>query len=200
MIDLKPFYQSYTRAAHLRWLKGDLDGAIEMMQARDQGGQPAGSGVRRLGVSRLAFYELQRGRLAEAERMTDASLRHVPDYAAALLVRGRIQLASAGRSKRSPLSSALRDGIHFPNTSGRTPTRSDASTGSTTRAKSSSSSPPPGPTIRGPSRSISPPAMRTAPRQSRWRDRSSRSAPTSSRSTRWPGRSPLPARFARRHL
>src|SRR6476620_12687553 len=32
MIDLKPFYQSYTRAAHLRWLKGDLDGAEELIQ------------------------------------------------------------------------------------------------------------------------------------------------------------------------
>ena len=30
MIDLKPFYQSYTRAAHLRWLTGDLNGAIEL--------------------------------------------------------------------------------------------------------------------------------------------------------------------------
>jgi len=43
--------------------------------------------------ARLAAYELQRGRLAEAGRMADASLRSVPDYAAALLARGRIQLA-----------------------------------------------------------------------------------------------------------
>ena len=33
MIDLKPFYQSYTRAAHLRWIKGDVRGAVAMMQA-----------------------------------------------------------------------------------------------------------------------------------------------------------------------
>ena len=32
MLDLKPFYQSYTRAAHLRWLKGDLDGATDAMR------------------------------------------------------------------------------------------------------------------------------------------------------------------------
>jgi tetratricopeptide (TPR) repeat protein len=43
--------------------------------------------------SRLAVYELQRGRLAEAGHMADASLRTMPDYAAALLARGRIQLA-----------------------------------------------------------------------------------------------------------
>ena len=32
MIDLKPFYQSYTRAAHLRWLRGDLNGAVQTMR------------------------------------------------------------------------------------------------------------------------------------------------------------------------
>ena len=32
MIDIKPFYQSFTRASHLRWLKGDLDGAIERIR------------------------------------------------------------------------------------------------------------------------------------------------------------------------
>ena len=43
--------------------------------------------------SRLAYYELQRGHLAESERMADASLQYVPDYAAALLARGRVELA-----------------------------------------------------------------------------------------------------------
>ena len=40
MIDLKPFYQSYTRAAHLRWLKGDLGGAVQMMHAAVQAASP----------------------------------------------------------------------------------------------------------------------------------------------------------------
>jgi tetratricopeptide (TPR) repeat protein len=94
MIDLKPFYQSYTRAAHLRWLKGDLDGAIEMMQAAIKAVSPRDPESAAWAYSRLASYELQRGRLAEAERMAGASLRYVPDYAAALLVRGRVQLAA----------------------------------------------------------------------------------------------------------
>ena len=93
MIDLKPFYQSYTRAAHLRWLKGDLNGAIEMMNAAVKGASPRDRESVAWAYSRLAMYELQRGRLAEAERMADASLQFVPDYAAALLARGRIQLA-----------------------------------------------------------------------------------------------------------
>jgi tetratricopeptide (TPR) repeat protein len=98
MIDLKPFYQSYTRAAHLRWLKGDLDGAIEMMQAAIRAVSPRDPESVAWAYSRLAFYELQRGCLDDASRLIDASLRYVPDYAAALLVRGRIELA-----RRRPL-------------------------------------------------------------------------------------------------
>ena len=45
------------------------------------------------GYARLAAYDLQRGRLDEAERMAAASLQSVPDYASGLLVRGRIRLA-----------------------------------------------------------------------------------------------------------
>src|SRR5688572_16185027 len=95
MIDLKPFYQSYTRAAHLRWLKGDLGGAVKMMHAAVQAASPRDRESVAWAYSRLAAYELQRGRLADAARMTEASLEYVPDYAAALLVSGRIQLAQA---------------------------------------------------------------------------------------------------------
>jgi tetratricopeptide (TPR) repeat protein len=93
MIDLKPFYQSYTRAAHIRWLKGDLGGAIDMMHVAVKAASPRDRESVAWAYSRLAMYELQRGHLTDAQRMTDAALQYVPDYAAALLVRGRIQLA-----------------------------------------------------------------------------------------------------------
>jgi tetratricopeptide (TPR) repeat protein len=93
MIDLKPFYQSYTRAAHLRWLKGDLEGAVELMQAAVKASSPRDPESVAWAYSRLATYELQRGRLVEAAASADAALRFVPDYAAGLLARGRIQLA-----------------------------------------------------------------------------------------------------------
>ncbi len=83
MIDLKPFYQSYTRAAHLRWLKGDLDGAIEMMNAAVKAASPRDPESIAWAYTRLAMYQLQRGRFAEADRMTAAALQYVPDYAAA---------------------------------------------------------------------------------------------------------------------
>jgi tetratricopeptide (TPR) repeat protein len=93
MIDLKPFYQSYTRAAHLRWLRGDVAGAIDLMRAAVKAASPRDPESIAWAYARLAVYELQRGRLAEAGQMADASLRTVPEYAAALLARGRIQLA-----------------------------------------------------------------------------------------------------------
>ncbi len=93
MIDLKPFYQSYTRAAHLRWIRGDLAGAIQMMHSAVNAASPRDRESIAWAYSRLAMYELQQGRLTDAERMTDAALQYVPEYAAALLARGRIQLA-----------------------------------------------------------------------------------------------------------
>ena len=93
MIDLKPFYQSYTRAAHVRWLRGDLNGAIELMRKAVASASPRDRESVAWAYSRLGSYQLQRGQLADAARMVDASLEYVPEYAAALLVRGRIELA-----------------------------------------------------------------------------------------------------------
>ena len=93
MIDIKPFYQSYTRASHLRWLKGDLGGAIELMQKAIAAASPRDPESIAWAYTRLAGYELQRGRLADAERAADSALSYQPDYAAALLMRGRVFLA-----------------------------------------------------------------------------------------------------------
>lgn len=110
MIDLKPFFQSYTRAAHLRWLKGDLDGAIDLMHSAVRAVSPRDKESVAWAYARLAAYELQRGRLDEAAQMADASLQYVPDYAAALLVRGRIQLA---QSKQADAIGSLEKAAHL---------------------------------------------------------------------------------------
>lgn len=93
MIDLKPFYQSYVRAAHLRWLKGDLDGAIELMWLAIQSASPRDPESSAWAWTRLALFELQAGRLRAAARAAESALTHQPDYAAALLAHGRIFLA-----------------------------------------------------------------------------------------------------------
>ena len=93
MIDLKPYYHSYTRAAHLRWLKGDLPGALELIRLAVTAASPRDPESVAWAYARLATYELQAGRPAEALRAADAALRSQPEYAAALLVRGRTLLS-----------------------------------------------------------------------------------------------------------
>jgi tetratricopeptide (TPR) repeat protein len=93
MIDLKPFYQSYTRAAHLRWLTGDVDGAIDLARKAIATASPRNPEAIAWAYTRLAIYELQQGRLDRSTQATDAALSFQPDYAAALLTRGRILLA-----------------------------------------------------------------------------------------------------------
>ena len=95
MIDLKPFYQSYTRAAHLRWLKGDIDGAIDLTRRAITAASPRNREAIVWAYTRLALYELQRGRLIDAAEAVDAALSTQPDYPAALLARGRVLLAQS---------------------------------------------------------------------------------------------------------
>ena len=107
MIDLKPFYQSYTRAAHLRWLKGNLSGAIELTHLAVNAASPDDPESVAWAYARLGLYELQRGRFTDARRMVDGAMQFVPDYPAALLIRGRLLLAEGhARAAISPLQQA----------------------------------------------------------------------------------------------
>lgn len=98
MLDLKPFYQSYVRAAHMRWLKGDLNGAIEALRLAIGSASPRDPESSAWAWTRLAAYELQAARFAPSLQAVDEALRHQPDYAAALLARGRTLLAMNERS------------------------------------------------------------------------------------------------------
>src|SRR5690606_27279736 len=93
MMDLKPFYQSYTRAAHLRWLKGDLDGAIEAMRLATRTVSARDADSSAWAWARLALYELQAGRLDDAAAAARTALEHQSDHAGALLAQGRVFLA-----------------------------------------------------------------------------------------------------------
>jgi tetratricopeptide (TPR) repeat protein len=97
MLDLKPFYQSYVRAAHLRWLKGDLDGAIGALRLAIASASPRDPESSAWAWSRMAAYQLQAGRFRDSLQAVDEALRHQPDYAAALLARGRTLLAMDDR-------------------------------------------------------------------------------------------------------
>ncbi|MBO0857468.1 MAG: tetratricopeptide repeat protein [Chloracidobacterium sp.] len=91
MMDLRPGPQIYGRAASLRWLKGDTDGARAMMLMSAQSAGQTESGA--WAWSKLAIFELQSGDIKSARQACDAALRTQHDYAPALLALGRILLA-----------------------------------------------------------------------------------------------------------
>jgi tetratricopeptide (TPR) repeat protein len=93
MMELRPGPQAYSRAAHVRWLKGDADGARVLMR---MAAQAAGQGDPESAAwawSKLAIYELQAGELKRAHAICDAALQMQSNYAPALLARGRVLLA-----------------------------------------------------------------------------------------------------------
>lgn len=93
MMDGKPGATAYARAAHMRWLKGELEGAIEIMRsaARASGSKEAGAWI----YSRLALYELQAGEFERASDAVQTALGLVPAYPPALLAQGRMLLAES---------------------------------------------------------------------------------------------------------
>ena len=93
MVDLRPDLQSYARAAHVRWLTGDLDGAIELMRLATTASSPNDPEAAAWAYTRLALYQLQRGATKQALQSCDAALALQNDYAPAMLARGRILLA-----------------------------------------------------------------------------------------------------------
>jgi tetratricopeptide (TPR) repeat protein len=93
MVDLRPDLQSYTRAAHMRWLTGNLNGAIELMQLAATAGSPRDPESAAWANTRLALYEFQAGKFTKALASCNTALSFQNDYAAALLVRGRVLMA-----------------------------------------------------------------------------------------------------------
>ena len=93
MIDLRPDLQSYARAAHVRWLTGDLNGAIELMKLAISGSSSNDGEAAAWAYTRLALYQLQQGATQQALQSTDAALTLQSNYAPAMLARGRILLA-----------------------------------------------------------------------------------------------------------
>jgi tetratricopeptide (TPR) repeat protein len=93
MVDLRPDLQSYARAAHVRWLTGDLDGALELMNLATSASSPNDPEAAAWAFTRLARYQLQRGATKQALQSCDAALSLQSDYAPAMLARGRTLLA-----------------------------------------------------------------------------------------------------------
>jgi tetratricopeptide (TPR) repeat protein len=93
MMNLKPDLRAYARAAHVRWLKGDLTGAIQAMQLAVSAASPSDAESAAWVNTRLAFYEFQAGKFNEAEQRCAFALFLQSNYAPTLLLKGKILLA-----------------------------------------------------------------------------------------------------------
>jgi len=93
MVDLRPDLQSYARAAHVRWVTGDLAGAIELMKLATAASSPNDPEGAAWVFTRLALYQLQRGATNQALESCDSALSLQSDYAPAIFARGRTLLA-----------------------------------------------------------------------------------------------------------
>jgi tetratricopeptide (TPR) repeat protein len=92
MMDQKPSPPAYSRAAHMRWLRGDLPGAIELMSWAAGASNPHDPESGAWARVHLARYEWQAHDTKKALELIDESLEWQPDYAPALLERGRLLL------------------------------------------------------------------------------------------------------------
>ncbi len=110
MVDQKPDLQAYVRIAHLRWLKGDLRGATQVMGMAVSAASPNASESAAWVNTRLAFYEFQNGDIQTALLTCEVALDYQKDYAPALLMRGRLLLA---QGKTSEAVSALQRATQF---------------------------------------------------------------------------------------
>ena len=93
MVDLRPDLHSYARGAHLRWLRGNLAGAAELMRLAAGAASPLDAESAAWVNTRLAGYEFQLGSLKDAERSCALALEYQKDYPPALLLTGRLMLA-----------------------------------------------------------------------------------------------------------
>jgi len=93
MVNLRPDLQSYSRIAYIRWLTGDLDGAIEMMSMAVNSSSPRDPDSAAWVITRLGILQFQAGKIEEATQSCDAALQVRPNYPPALLLRGRMLMA-----------------------------------------------------------------------------------------------------------
>jgi tetratricopeptide (TPR) repeat protein len=91
MIDLRPNLASYNRGSWMRWLMGDVEGAIDLGRRAVEAGSPRVPEELAWTIVQLGHLELARGDLAAAKQDYENALRTYPNHPQALDGRGRIK-------------------------------------------------------------------------------------------------------------
>jgi tetratricopeptide (TPR) repeat protein len=105
MMDLRPDLHSYARGAHIRWLKGDLPGALDLMHLAASASSPLDPESAAWVHTRAAFYRWQAGAFSDAHDECAQALQFQSNYPPALLLQGRVLLAEG---KSAAASAVLR--------------------------------------------------------------------------------------------
>jgi tetratricopeptide (TPR) repeat protein len=100
MMDLKPNLPSYARAAHLRWLQGDLKAAKAFYRQAMDAHDPHDPEPYAWVLTQAALVFWHEGDVEGADAGFDRALLAVPDYPAALIGKARVALAQ-GDPKRA---------------------------------------------------------------------------------------------------
>jgi tetratricopeptide (TPR) repeat protein len=104
MLDLRPGnIPGLTRAAYLRELFGDVDGAIELMDAAFTRTRDTETEDRAWILTQLGHLKRSGGRLADAEILLNQALALFPDYHYALGELGRVRLAEGRNDEAAAL-------------------------------------------------------------------------------------------------
>jgi tetratricopeptide (TPR) repeat protein len=97
MVDLRPDPPAYARISYVRWLRGDLAGALELARMAAQAAGDVKSEAAAWIQTRRSAYEWQAGHTEFAKQCGQSVLQSWPDYAPAHLLLGRISLAEERR-------------------------------------------------------------------------------------------------------
>lgn len=89
LTNLRPGVESSSRIAHLRWLSGDLNGAIDAMQSAVRAADPRDRETCAWLYTRLAGYGLLNGDMSQAVALSEQALSAVSEYPPALAMKGR---------------------------------------------------------------------------------------------------------------
>lgn len=104
MVDLKPNLPSYSRAAHLRWLHGDVEGAKQIWRlAIDAGNDPRDPEPRAWAIVQAGTLFLNEGDIDGADAGFDLALQSMKDYAPALVGKARVLLARGDARRAAEL-------------------------------------------------------------------------------------------------
>jgi tetratricopeptide (TPR) repeat protein len=107
MADLRPDSHALARAAQVRFLTGDVEGAANAMASAARATSPRNPETFAWVWSRLSLYQLQLGSPDAALHSVEVALARDPQAAAALFARGRILLArGASEAAIAPLREA----------------------------------------------------------------------------------------------